>query len=201
MIVALPPRVFFTLHETAARWGCAIADLAGWAATGQLNIMTSINLARSGEDIVGGIVVIPAIDVMALFRRCGTGPAEGIVRRIRLPGARDWQIISDPVGGISVAVVDMMIRAEEVLAFEEENELVRRKVTAGGVGSDYDWDGMMIALIKRIHEFGLPASQAELVAEMQSWFADRTSGVSIPDERGIRRRVTPVWRSLRQETV
>lgn len=28
--MALPPRVFFTLHETAARWSCTIADIAGW---------------------------------------------------------------------------------------------------------------------------------------------------------------------------
>jgi hypothetical protein len=29
--MALPPRVLFTLHEASARWGCNIADIAGWA--------------------------------------------------------------------------------------------------------------------------------------------------------------------------
>jgi hypothetical protein len=33
---------------------------------------------------------------------------------------------------------------------------------------------MMVALIHRIHDRGLPSTQAELVAEMQDWFADQT---------------------------
>ena len=58
---------------------------------------------------------------------------------------------------------------------------------------------MNVALIQRIHERGLPASQAELIAEMQSWFADQSDGTKMPDSRSIRRRVTPIWRALRKE--
>ena len=68
-----------------------------------------------------------------------------------------------------------------------------------GATTPYDWEGMMVALIHRIHERGLPATQAELVAEMQDWFADQTDGQKIPDSRSIRRRVTPVWKKLRGE--
>jgi hypothetical protein len=197
--VALPSRVFFTLLETASRWNCSIADIAGWAAVGRLNIMTSLNYARCGDEIVAGIVTIPALDLTPLFRRCGSGLIEGRVHRIKPPGATDWQFITDPLQGITVSLADMMIRADEVMAFEEENDLIRRKSGGGGGSPEYDWDGMMVALIKRIHDYGLPATQAELIAEMQVWFAERSNGASIPDERGIRRRVTPVWRSLRQD--
>jgi hypothetical protein len=173
--LALPPRVFFTLLETASRWNCTIADIAGWAAVGRLNILTSINYARCGDEIVAGIVTIPALDLTQLFRRCGSGSVDGRVQRIKPSGAADFKFITAPVEGITVAS------------------------GGGGSGSDYDWEGMMLALIKRVYDHGLPATQAELVAEMQSWFAERSDGKGIPDERGIRRRVTPVWRTLRQE--
>ena len=58
---------------------------------------------------------------------------------------------------------------------------------------------MNIALIRRIHDRGLPATQAELIAEMQDWFADQTDGKKMPDSRSIRRRITPIWRALRRE--
>jgi hypothetical protein len=28
----LPQREFYTLNEVAARWGCTLADIAGWSA-------------------------------------------------------------------------------------------------------------------------------------------------------------------------
>lgn len=43
--MALPPRVFFTLHEVTARWGCNIADVAGWADAGRFRILTGIPLS------------------------------------------------------------------------------------------------------------------------------------------------------------
>jgi hypothetical protein len=47
--MALPPRVYYTLQEVTARWGCNIADVAGWAAAGKFHIMTGIGLVRCGE--------------------------------------------------------------------------------------------------------------------------------------------------------
>jgi hypothetical protein len=38
----LPQREFYTLHEVAARWGCTLADIAGWSAAGQLDVITGI---------------------------------------------------------------------------------------------------------------------------------------------------------------
>jgi len=197
--MALPPRVYYTLQEVTARWGCNIADVAGWAAAGKFHIMTGIGLVRCGEEIVAGRVVLSPMDLMPLFRRCGTGPTEGVVRRIMTGEKGQWQIITDPVGGIPVAVADMMIMADEVHAFEEENDMVRRVAAGPGASTPYDWEGMNIALIVRIHDHGLPTTQAELVAEMQDWFAEQSDGKKMPDSRSIRRRITPIWRALRRE--
>ena len=48
--MALPPRVYYTLQEVTARWGCNIADVAGWAAAGKFHIMTALlqNSRREG---------------------------------------------------------------------------------------------------------------------------------------------------------
>jgi len=36
----LPQREFYTLHEVAARWGCALADIAGWSTAGKFDVIT-----------------------------------------------------------------------------------------------------------------------------------------------------------------
>ena len=55
--MALPPRVYYTLFEAAARWRCNIADLAGWADAGRFRILTGIPAVRCGEEVVAGKVV------------------------------------------------------------------------------------------------------------------------------------------------
>jgi hypothetical protein len=197
--MSLPPRVYFTLHEASERWGCNIADIAGWADAGKLRILTGISAIRCGDEIVGGKVVLSPMELMPLFRRCGTGPTEGIMRRIQMLNRPEWLLITDPVGGIVVTVADMVIRAEEVHAFEDENEMGRRVAAGPGASTSYDWEGMNIALILRIFDHGLPDTQADLVAEMQEWFADQSGGKKMPDSRSIRRRITPIWRALRRE--
>lgn len=46
--MALPPRVFFTLHEASARWGCNLADIAGWADEGRFRILTGLPPFNAG---------------------------------------------------------------------------------------------------------------------------------------------------------
>ena len=81
--MALPPRVFFTLHETAARWGCTIADIAGWVCDGKLEIVTGISAVTCGESRVSGKVAISPMDILPMFRRCGTGPSVAKLTRIK----------------------------------------------------------------------------------------------------------------------
>ena len=200
--MALPPRVFFTLYETSVRWDCSIADIAGWAAVGKLKIKTGIGLVRCGDLVVAGQVTLPLMDLLPLFRRSGPCPVEGVVRRIMPPDSLEWLIITDPAGGVAIAMADMMIVAEDVFAFEDDHDMVRRPIAGSGGGaggSSYDWEGMNVALIQRIHDHGLPATQADLIAEMQHWFADQSDGTKMPDSRTIRRRITPIWRALRRE--
>lgn len=197
--MALPPRTHYTLHEVTARWGCNIADIAGWADAGRFRIMTGIAVVQCGSETVAGKVVLSPMELLPLFRRCGTGPTEGVMRRIQPIDREDWLLITDPVRGVSVAIADMLILAEEVHAFEDENDMVRRIASGPGAATPYDWEGMNVALILRIHDDGLPATQAELIAEMQDWFANRSNGDRIPDGRTIRRRITPVWKALRRE--
>ena len=200
--MALPPRVFFTLYETSVRWDCSIADIAGWAAVGKLKIKTGIGLVRCGELVVAGQVDISPMDLLPLFRRNGNCPAEGVVRRIMPAEGTDWLIITDPVGGVAITVADMLILAEDVFAFEDDHDIVRKPPSGSGGsggGSLYDWDGMNLALIVRIFDDGLPLTQADLVAEMQHWFADQSHGTKMPDSRSIRRRITPIWKALHKE--
>lgn len=196
----LPQREFFTVHEVAARWGCTIADIAGWSATGNIDIVTGIPPASCGERIVAGEVIVSAFDILPMFRRCGTGPQYSRVRRVRTRGETEWLLITDPVDGMEVSVADLLIAGPQVQRFEEKNQLFPR--VSGGTGSvsPYDWEGMLQALTLRIHENGLPASQGELVAEMQEWFVAQSEGGEVPDERSIRRRITPVWRGLTRAT-
>ena len=199
--MALPPRVFFTLQEVTARWGCNIADVAGWADAGRFRILTGIAAVRCGDEIVAGKVILSPMELLPLFRRCGSGPAEGIMRRIQPLNRQDWLLITDPVEGIPVGLADMMIPAEEVHAFEEDNDMVRRVAAGPGATSPYIWDGMMVALIQRIHDRRVPETQSELVTDMQDWFADQSDGAKVPDSRTVRRRLTPVWKVLHREEV
>jgi len=195
----LPQRVFYAQFEAAAHWNCAVADIAGWAAVGKLHIMTGIGLVRCGDTVVAGQVTISPMEVLPLFRRCGTGPAVATVRRIMVVDSTEWQVITEPAAGIPVAVADMLILAEDFRVFEEENGIVRRVPGGPGVSSPYDWEGMNIALFVRVFDHGLPLSQTELVAEMQEWFANHSDGKKMPDSRSIRRRITPIWRALKRE--
>jgi hypothetical protein len=77
--------------------------------------------------------------------------------------------------------------------------LVRRVVAGPGATYPYNWEGMMVALIQRIHDRGVPVTQSELVTDMQDWFADQSNGAKITDGRTVRRRLTPVRKVLHRE--
>ena len=192
----LPRREFYAVHEVAARWGYTIADVAGWSAAGHFDILTGIPPAMCGEKIVAGAVIISTFDILPIFRRCGTGPQTAWLRRVRTKNEADWQMITDPICGIEVSIADLLIAGLQVHRFEEKNELFRRVSASTGSVSPYDWEGMLQALALRIHEQGLPASQGELVGDMQEWFVKHSDGNEVPDERSIRRRITPIWREL-----
>jgi len=165
--MALPPRTFFTLHETASRWGCAVADIAGWATEGKLDIVTGIALAVCGTDKVSGQIAVSPMDMLPLFRRGGTGPTVIKLLRIKPAGGRDWVYVTEPACGIEVSIADLMVTGQDVQRFEDDYDLLRR--IGGGTGSlsHYDWEGMYVAMIQRIHERGLGHQAARAEAHHQ----------------------------------
>lgn len=71
--MGLPKRVFYTIHEAAARWGCTVSDIAGWAGLGTLKVMTGIPPVECGDRRAGGLVQIQPMDILPIFRRAGRG--------------------------------------------------------------------------------------------------------------------------------
>lgn len=195
----LPDRAWFTLHEAAARWGCSIADIAGWADAGMFRIITGITPVTCDAEIVAGKVALAPMDLLPLFRRCGSGPTQWLIRRVQPAGHDDWLYITDPAGGMPVAITDMLIAGDEVHRFEETHITFGKDSGRAGLSEDgdYDWAAMHIEIIRRVFEEGLPISQGEWIRELQDWFATRSEDATFPDERSIRRRLKPILHALK----
>lgn len=196
-IVAFPPRAFYSLYEAAARWGCTLSDIAGWASVGRFDIATGIAPTRCSEAVLEGIVAVPVQDILPMFLLNGAGPAKQTLRRIRMLNSRDWLLITDTDHKVKVTLDTLVIMADAVLRFERECDVQRRPAVSVSSTKKYDWDGMYISLIKRVHEQGVPESQNAWIGEVQEWFVRNSVTGEVPDERTIRRRITPVWKSLR----
>ena len=195
--MALPPRVYFTLHEATARWDCTLADIAGWASVGRFDIVTAVAPVTAGLQKVAGFVAVSVTDILQMFRRCGTGPTISRLWRVRPLNETEWVLLPEHLAGIEVTLADLLIMAEDVRRFEADCDLLRRPASHIGSTARYDWDGMYISLMVRIHDQGLPATQAEWLGEVQDWFVANSGNVEVPDERTIRRRLTPIWKALR----
>jgi hypothetical protein len=194
--VKLPQREFYTLNEVAARWGCTLADIAGWSAAGQLDVITGIPPTVCGSTTVSGTVVICTMDIVPMFRRCGTGPKTAQLRRLRTEDTTDWLFVTDPLEGVDVSIADLFVRSKQVRKFEDKHDLLRRVSGGTGSASLYDWDGMTKAFLIRIHDHGIPASKAEMISDIQDWFVAHSNGDEIPSERSIRRHVDDLWKML-----
>lgn len=114
-----PPRAFYSLTEVPARWGCSMSDIAGWAATGHLTLVTSFGAVTCGCQPVVGIVEVSARDMMCMFRRSGPSEEECRILRVRQPGEGHWQYITDPAAGLRVSPNDLLLMAEDVHKFED----------------------------------------------------------------------------------
>lgn len=197
--MGLPQRVFYTVHEAAARWGCMVSDIAGWAGIGTLKIVTGIPPVECGDKRAGGLVQIQPMDILPIFRRCGTAPQSAHLQRIRPLEEQDWLYISAPEEGVLISIGDVMILGEDVQLFEDANNLFGRIAEGAGLSEDgdYDWAAMHVEITRRVFEEGLPASQGEWIRELQDWFAARSEDGTFPDESSIRRRLKPILDALK----
>jgi hypothetical protein len=187
------------MTEAAGRWSCQPADIAEWASLGKVEIVTGIVPVQCGSETIGGFVVLSAADILPMFRRCGKASRKLRVRRFRVPDDRAWKLVTDPAEGVIVALADLVILKSEVRRFEAEYDLCRGQHAGQGPERRYDWDGFFTALIARVHFHGLPEKQADLVDEMADWFARRSEIGEGPDVSTIRKRIAPVWRTLRKD--
>lgn len=199
--MSLPPRFAWSIYEIAARWGCMPADVVGWAVTDKLELVTALPPCRTetGEHI--GMAVIPAECLMAMFRRDGSGPRTTTIHRIRQtdPGS-SWERVKEPEAGIVIHAADVMITNAVMERFEEEHGMTRRPSTRGGSTATWDWEAFWLAVVRRIHNYGLPPTQRELTLEMQDWFARRSSDGRAPDESTIGKKIREIWKQLHDES-
>jgi hypothetical protein len=197
--MSLPNRVFYTVHEAAARWGCTVSDIVDWTETEGLKVVTGIPPVQCGESRAGGLVQFQPIDVLPIFRRCGTGPRSAHLQRVRPLDGKDWLYITAPAEGVLITIGDVLLLRQDVQRFEDTHDLFGRIAEGAGLGAggDYDWSAMHVEIIRRVFEEGLPPSQAAWVRELQDWFSSRSKDGSFPDERSIRRRLKPILDALK----
>jgi hypothetical protein len=205
----LPPRSFYSLAEIAARWSVTSFDLVGWCTDGLLALSIALPPVKAGAETVSGLVDVDGPHVFPLFRRDGASSATVAIRQVR-SSEHGLRWITEPAEGVVITPADVLVRRGEVERFEEQHGIfgavVRRSGTAEsparprggpGVPPRYDWDAFYGALARRIHEHGIPVTQAELVRDMLTWFEQRDIDHA-PDESTIKRKIKAVWRELHQ---
>lgn len=196
----LPPRFAWTVDEAAARLDRAPADVIGYAIQGKLELVTSLPPWETAGREGYGLTAIPPEAVLTMFRRDGTGPRQAMVFHVRAPDSGDdWKRISSPAGGFCIERADILVLAAHLDRFEEEHDLTRRPSARGGKAASWDWDAFWVAVIRRVHNHGLPESQRALALEMQEWFARRGPDGNAPDESTISKKIREVWKVLRDD--
>ena len=88
--------------------------------------------------------------------------------------------------------------ADDLRKVDDDVDRRRRPVIPPGATPRFDWDGAMIMLFCRFNDRGIPATQVELIAEVQDWFAQNSPTGEIPEESTTRKKIAPIWRALRE---
>jgi len=207
--MSLPPRSFHSITEVAIRWSVAPFDVVGWCTDGLIALSLALPPVKTGpSEMISGLVDIDGAHVLPLFRRDGAPSATVAIRWVKSEG-NDLRWITEPAEGLMITAADVLVRRGEVERFEAQHEIFNgaRSASAGddnrpaarrggpGVPPRYDWDGFYGALARRIHDHGIPPTQAELVREMLDWFGQRDDGEA-PDESTVRRKIVAIWREL-----
>jgi hypothetical protein len=204
----LPPRSFYSLTEAAARWSVTPFDVIGWATDGLLALSIALPPVKTGpSETLSGLVDIEAPHALPLFRRDGAPSPTVAIRRVKA-GENDFRWIAEPAEGIVIVAADVLVRRVEVEKFEQRFGSfegaypsprgavpARGRRPGPGVPPRHDWDSFYAALARRIHEHGIPKTQAELVREMRDWFEQREDEHA-PDESTIARKIRIVWQEL-----
>ncbi len=207
----LPPKAFYQINDIANRWEVRGGEIVGWAIEGYIKLSMALPHVEAGAQHASGLVEIAGEDVLTLFRGGGEGAETVSVRRFRRAGGKDWEWISKPVEGLAVSASSILVIRAEAERFErkwgifgadeqEEKKPARPSFSPqGGAGSGapprHDWDSFNGAVVRYVHENGIPERQSDLIRAMSEWFASREE-TRVPDERTIRRKISGIWREL-----
>ena len=191
----------------AVRWSVTPFDVIGWSTEGLLALSIAVPPVKiDPAEALPGLADVEAPHLLPLFRRDGAPSPTVVIRRVKAGEGRLCWIV-DPMDGIGITAADVLVRRAEVEHFERRYGFFNGLHVPGagggtegrrggpGVPPRHDWDAFYAALTRRIHDHGVPATQAELVRDMLAWFEARDVEHA-PDESTIRRKITPVWREL-----
>lgn len=196
----LPPRIYWSVTEVAAKCECTPAHVLQLSSAGHFPIMAALpRLLTEAGLRISGLCRVPAGDLLCLGRFGPGAPGECHVHRVIPQGAEDPDFIAAPEAGVRLTLDDLVVPSDALDAFMAANGINgSRYVTPPSSNPRYDWDGMTAALVRRIHNEGVPPSQAKLVEEMLDWFMARSETGDAPDARSIRRRISPIWNALQE---
>ena len=194
--MAFPARGLFTVLEVSVRWTCSQTQIVEWAISDEIDLVAGFGQVTLGDASGAGLLSVSGSEVRPLFRPFGTAAKKVYVKQARLPKATDWLTITCPVRGVRFTASDIMITVDEIDRFEIAHDINRARGAGPGAPGKYDWEGFYVAVVKRVHDHGLPITQAALIVEMQEWFIANSQHGSAPDESTIRQRVKVVWREL-----
>ena len=195
--MAFPTRYLFTILEAAARWTCSPTQIVDWAISEEIDLVAAFKEVKFGDESAAGVLRVRGSEVRPLFRPFGEAAKKVYIKQARRPGSSVWLTITEPVKGAKFTAADIMITADEIERFEQAHEINRTRSAGPGAPGRYDWDGLHIAVMKRIHNHSLPATQTALIVEMQEWFIANSTHGSAPDESTIRQRIKVIWHALK----
>ncbi len=110
----------------------------------------------------------------------------------------------DDAGTIMVSRERLVVRHAERLRFEAEQEVGAATASSGaavvaplpaarGAAPRYDWDAFWAEALVSMFQDGPPATLAEYVRRMETWFADRGEH---PDSSTIKKKLSQAWRRI-----
>lgn len=114
------------------------------------------------------------------------------VYRVRPAGETEWLIV-DSGEPIQIDCRTIKMRQAEFDSFE--TEYVRPPTIAQR--DKYDWDGIYQFICLRIFEEGITETLIQLIHEVQDWCMRRSDGKDMPDESTLRKRLRPLYKSLK----
>ncbi len=206
----LPENLFFTVKELAGLWKVPAAILGKFAVTDQLTLSfvlstdltvrpMNVNPESPNISISPGIVSIFGADVWPAFK----GEVVSLTR-VRGDPANTVLAIQPDSRHPLISVIDLIVLPEEKRRFEIAHNLeidtalqAKKTCSRPGRPPSHKWNQCYIYLAKRVHDFGLPETQGELVRIALDWFA--ANFPDIPEISYAKKMIQPFWREFHEK--